>query len=210
MLTDVARCFASLPRFAAGPLAAALVLACAAPAAAQDGPPPELYPELPPPPFEPPAHPPPKNRSGWALGVDFNGGYSAGSSNGRLGGFGSDFRFGYRFALGPMFVVPEVTTGFASFPALDTAARLGAGLRLAVDAGVVEPSIYAAGGGFANVWKNGPALRAGAALDFRVRKTFAFGVHADYDEAWWNVGNATFDTPALTYVSWGMHIGWVL
>ena len=120
-------------------------------------------------------------------------------------GFGADFRVGYRFqgAAGPLWFAPVADLGLVDFPRYDFAFRYGAGGQLGLAAGLVEPSVYAIGGGFVNVWKSGPGFRAGAALDFRPGRFLSPGIHVDYNQAGW-------DTGSVRYVSTGVHVGFIL
>jgi hypothetical protein len=167
-------------------------------------PPPEPMPVFELPPGPPPAPPPQmKLRSGVSLAEDVSLAFPVRSPDTRSAGYGLDTRIGYRFAAGPLFFSPEALLGWVQFPKWEAAVRFGAGGRVGVDAGLVEPSIYAFGGGFWNLWKSGTGVRAGAALDFRPGRWFAPGIHVDYNTASWETGS-------VKYVGVGAHMGFVL
>jgi hypothetical protein len=150
---------------------------------------------------EPP--PPPPKLHGLLLAADLSAALPIRSPDTKTVGFGGDFRIGYRFALGPMWLAPQATAGIVGFPQYDLGFRAGLGGQLGVAAGLVEPSVYAFGGGFANVWKSGPGVRTGAAVDFRVGRFFMPGVHVDYNAASW-------DTGSVRYVGAGAHVGFLV
>jgi hypothetical protein len=182
------------------PLAFAFLVLAPAPVAAADEPGglPDLG-DIPPP--ERPAWE--KKRSGVALDLDASTALPRATPDTSSAGFGFDARPGYRFAVGPIFLVPQADIGTVTFPKFDSAVRFGAGGRVGVDAGRIEPSVYAFGGGFWNVWKTGWGVRTGASLDVRLGKRFSPGVHVDYNMAGW-------DTSSVSYVGIGAHLGLVL
>jgi hypothetical protein len=151
----------------------------------------------------PPAPPEPKKVQGLILAGSFDAALPVRSPDTKTPGFGSDFRTGYRFALGPAWVAPEVVLGAVGFPHYDWALYGGAGGHVGLDAGVVEPSVYVFGGGVVNIWKQGPALRAGASLDLRPGRFVIPGFHVDYNVAGW-------DTGSIRYVGAGVHLGFLL
>jgi hypothetical protein len=182
----------------------------APPAPVPSYPPPVQEPVPPPPAWSPSELPPPapplrKKDHGVLLAVDLQAAWPVASPDAKTPGFGADFRVGYRFqgAAGPVWFAPLADIGFADFPKFDWALRFGAGGMLGLDAGFVEPSIYAVGGGFYNVWKSGPGVRAGAALDFRPGRFVMPGIHVDWNQAGWDSGS-------IRYVSTGVHVGFLL
>jgi hypothetical protein len=169
-------------------------------------------PPVPPPQFEPqpwaypppePPPPPPKKMRGVLLAIDFGAALPIRSPDTQTAGFGGDLRAGYRFAAGPVWLAPEATFGIVGFPHYDFAFRGGLGGHVGINGDVVEPSIYVFGGGFANFWKQGPGVRAGAALDFRAGRFVLPGVHVDYNYAEWDTNN-------VKYVGIGAHLGFLV
>ncbi len=174
------------------------------PVAPPPAPPPMVEPAWQYPQELPPPEPPPQKKvRGVLLAVDFGAAVPFGSSEAKTIGYGGDFRVGYRISAGPIWFAPEATAGIVDFPRFDGAIRFGAGGHIGVDAGLVEPSLYAFGGGFWNLWKQGPGVRAGASLDFRPGRYFAPGIHVDYNYAGWDTGN-------VRYVSPGVHMGFII
>jgi hypothetical protein len=182
-----------------------------------EAPPPMVEPPPPPPPFPPACEygcdeAPPrgefradymKKRQGVDLSFDLSEAAWLRTKAARGFGVAVDTRAGYRFAAGPLFFAPGVDIGWVDFPKWEGALRAGIGGRIGVDGGFIEPSVYAYGGGFANIWKDGSGLRAGGALDLRPTRRLVIGAHADYDTADWHTGS-------LSFVGIGGHVGFVL
>lgn len=203
-------------------VAFASVLLLSAPAFAQEAPPlgylappqPTRFDELPPGALAeapPPAPISQKNRKGFVLALDFSAAAPPGKEYTTTAGGSLDLRAGYRFALGPIFLSPELTLGGVYYPNFDGAGRIGAGGHVGLDLGLVEPSVYAYGGGFKAVFVSGWGVRTGAALDFRVLKFLSPGIHVDYNAAGWpRDDNTSVKGGVLQYVAAGAHLGFVL
>jgi hypothetical protein len=144
-----------------------------------------------------------KKRQGVDLSFDLSDAARLRTKAARGEGVAFDTRAGYRFAAGPMFFAPGVDVGWVYFPNWEGAARAGIGGRIGADSGFIEPSVFAYGGGFKNIWKDGSGLRAGGALDFRPSRRWVIGAHADYDTASWKSGS-------LSFIGLGGHVGLVL
>ena len=175
--------------------------------AGRDLPPPPAEPTLMVPPMPPPPPPPrlllDKKLRGVELAGDLT--YAASQSNAIThgSGYASDVRVGYRFAVGDdVFLAPGVDVGYVDFPRFDGAMRVGIGGRVGVAAGILEPSIFAYGGGFLNPFKSGLGVRAGGALDLRVGRWFVPGIHVEGDAASW-------DTNSIRYLGIGAHAGFL-
>ncbi|MEO7330169.1 MAG: hypothetical protein ABI193_16460 [Minicystis sp.] len=145
-----------------------------------------------------------KNQKGFVVGLDFNGAVPVQTPLAERVGMGGDLRLGYRFALGKVWIAPEGVTGLVAFPGYESALRFGVGGRVGLDLGRFEPSVYAHGGGFLNIWKAGWGVRTGAALDVRALKFLSPGVHVDYNLAGWDKDGR------VMYLAFGAHLGLVL
>jgi hypothetical protein len=166
---------------------------------------PPPYPAWPQPTFVAPPPPPPKRIRGVLLVAELGAALPVASPEAGSAGFVTDLRFGYRLQNtgGVVWIAPLGDVGWVQFPKWEGAFRAGAGIQLGLDAGLVEPSLYAIGGGYVNIWKQGGGVRAGAALDFRPGRFVSPGVHLEYDAARW-------DTGSLRYVGVGAHVGFIL
>jgi hypothetical protein len=152
------------------------------PAATDEPPPPAATDEPPPPPARAPAPARAVNVKGSiAFGLDAALGPLGGEQDAGVVYFGLDFRLGYRFDIGPLFVVPEavagvvVLTGHAQH--LDML-HLGGGLRAGARIWRFEPALY--GHVYELAAVQGGSLYdvdAGAALDVRITPSFSLGAH---------------------------------
>jgi hypothetical protein len=128
--------------------------------------------------------------AGVSFSAELDGGmsYKGLPASNRFGG-GITGVIGYRFRVGPVFLAPEAGGGYMRFDSGDAStrfhpARAFGGVRLGVGR-TVTPQIYAHLGygwlgGLDQLKLEGYTADAGVALDFRLLRVLALGIHGGY------------------------------